>query len=436
VRDSFAEPQAAHDVIVVGAGLAGLFAGWLAARRGARVLVLARGQGNLALGAGTVDVWARTAAGEPAEDPLAELARLGDAAAGDAPHPLHLAGVPALRAAGKSLHTLFAAAGYPLLGSLEHNHFLPTALGAVRPTCLAPEAFVEGELRQAGEIVLADLPGFRDFYPAYAAANLAAAGTTARPLPLPLPRAPARRDLYATDLARLIDTAAYRGALAEAWRPALTGVRRLGLPAILGLDAPAAAWRDLSERLDVLLFEIPILPPSVPGLRLYNILRQAVEAAGGRVTVGPSVCGWLPSTSMSGAPVLGVVAETAGGPRFYAASAVVLATGGFRHGGLVAPGPGQAIEPVFDLPVRTTAEWFKPVYWRSHPYSRFGVVVNSDMQPVDAAGEPLFPNLWVVGGLLAGADRIGEGCREGVDLASAWRAVSGLNLPRLSALPA
>ena len=101
----------------------------------------------------------------------------------------------------------------------------------------------------------------------------------------------------------------------------------------------------------------------------------------------------------------------------------------------MAPSAGHAIETVFDLPVSTAAEWFEPVYSRSQPYTHFGVVVNDAMQPVDAAGEPLYPNLWAVGGLLAGADRIGEGCREGVDLATAWRAVSRLTLPKLSPLP-
>jgi glycerol-3-phosphate dehydrogenase subunit B len=437
VRASHAEPQAAYDVIVVGAGLAGLFAGWLAARRGARVLVLARGQGNLQLGAGTIDIWARNAEGEPVPDPLAELARLADSPLTGTvhtgtPHPLLLAGLPALRAALDALQSLFTSANYPLAGQLDHNHFLPTALGAVRPTCLVPESFMAGELRQPAEIVLADLPGFRDFYAAYAAANLRAASYAARSLPLTLPRAPARRDLYASDLARLIDTDGYRASLADAWRPSLAGVSRLGLPAILGLAAPADAWRDLSDRLGVELFEIPILPPSAPGMRLYNVLRDAVEAAGGRVTIGPAVRGWLPGAATTGAAVIGVVADTAGGPRHYSAKAVILATGGFRHGGLVAPGPNHAVETVFDLPVLTGAEWFEPVYWRSHPYTRFGVVVNDNMQPVDAAGLPLYPNLWAAGGLLAGADRIGEGCREGLDMATAWRAVSQLTLSGLS----
>ena len=139
----------------------------------------------------------------------------------------------------ESLQSLFAAANYPLVGTVDHNHFLPTALGAVRPTCLAPESFVAGELRYPDEVVLADLPGFRDFYAAFAAANMSAAGKTARSLPLPLPRAPARRDLYATDLARLIDTIAYRGGLGRclaagagrrkpAWAACYSGPGRAG----------------------------------------------------------------------------------------------------------------------------------------------------------------------------------------------------------------
>src|SRR6185503_2401579 len=126
VRDSFAEPQAVYDVNVVGAGLAGLYAGWLAARRGARVLVLARGQGNLQLGAGTINIWARGAQGEPAADPIAEVASLVDSGKNGAPHPLHVAGLAVLRAAVDSLQRLFVAANYPLVGVLDHNHFLPT----------------------------------------------------------------------------------------------------------------------------------------------------------------------------------------------------------------------------------------------------------------------------------------------------------------------
>ncbi len=411
-----------YEVVVVGAGLAGMFAGTLAARAGARTLVVARGHGGLHVGTGCVDVWGYSAA-EPAgrrmvNDPGAALGALPDGG-----HPLALAGTEAVEAGLGALQAMASEAGYPLRGDLRRNHWLPTALGAGRPTCLAPDSFVAGDLWQSDEIVLGDVAGFRDFQAHLAAANLRRSGWAARALPLELPRVPVRREVFATDLARLMDQPAYRDEVALSWRPKLAGVSRLGLPAILGLKAPREAWRDLSDKLGVALFEIPILPPSVPGMRLFDVLRAALERAGGRLIIGPGVRGWVESGRARG-----VVLETAGGERHCEAQHLLLATGGFRHGGLEAARPGQARESVFDLPVATGPEWFGPLYWDDHPYARFGVRVNPAMQPVDDGGSVLFDNVYAVGGVVAGADRSAEGCREGMDIGMGWKAVEHLGL--------
>jgi glycerol-3-phosphate dehydrogenase subunit B len=448
--------QASYDIIVVGAGLAGMFAGALAARRGARTLVVARGVGGTHTGPGTIDVWGYDGARRLAENPEAELPppwpRLravrrkaqheqgrDTPPLGEYPHPLALAGLPALREALAEFQNICEAAGYPLAGACDRNYFLPTALGAIRPTCLAPESFVAGDVRRPGDLALARLPGFRDFFADLAAANLRAAGCPACAVTLDLPHAPTRRDSFATDLARLFDDGNYRAEVANRWRDSLKGVARLGLPAILGLENAAAAHRDLRDKLGVELFEIPILPPSVPGMRLFNVLRDAILEAGGRVTIGPRVTGWVESSggdSRRGRAALarratGVIAETAGGPRKYAAHSVILATGGFRHGGLDAPVKGQVKESVFDLPVVTGDQWFTPLYWDAHPYARFGVRVKAEgMLPVDANEKVIYPNLFAVGGLLVGADRTSEGSREGIDLATAWKAVEQIPNPK------
>jgi anaerobic glycerol-3-phosphate dehydrogenase len=57
------------------------------------------------------------------------------------------------------------------------------------------------------------------------------------------------------------------------------------------------------------------------------------------------------------------------------------------------------------------------------------VRVNENMQAVDAKGKVICPNLFAIGGLLAGADRNGEGSREGIDLATAWKAVEQIQIP-------
>jgi glycerol-3-phosphate dehydrogenase subunit B len=423
--DQPAQVQARYDLVVVGAGLAGLFAGVLAARRDLRTLVIARGNGGTHVGPGTIDVWGYQAGTRAAlaDSPMAELARLDNPR-----HPLNLAGRPALEAALAEFRTICAESGYALSGSLDHNFHTPTAVGAVRPSCLVPESFAAGDVRAAGELTLADIPGFRDFYAGLAAANLRAADFHARALNLPLPRLPARRETFATDLARLFDQPAYRAEVAERWRPALTGVTRLGLPAVLGLRPPAAAWRDLSERLGVALFEIPIMPPSVPGMRLFEILLTALQSAGGRLILGPPVRGWVGEPGRAA----GVVVEL-NRPRAYAARHVLLATGGLRHGGLHAPGPGQIYEGVFGLPVEAAPEWFSAFYWDPHPYACFGLRVDEQFRPLGPDGQPVYTNVSAVGGLLVGADRDAEGSREGIDLATAYQAVN--HLARLGATP-
>jgi glycerol-3-phosphate dehydrogenase subunit B len=242
---------------------------------------------------------------------------------------------------------------------------------------------------------------------------------------LPLLDAPIHRDAYSTDLARLFDDASWRGEIARAWKPRTLGVARLGVPAVIGLDHAADALADLEKRIGVRLFEIPTLPPSVPGLRLERALRRAAVEAGVWLIEGSHAIGRVDGRS-GGRRVAGVVVQTAGGPRAIDAGAVLLGTGGMLHGGLVARQDGRVQESVFDLPVvseKDRTAWAGPSPLTSQPYASFGLAVARDMRPTGPDGVPIFKNLFAAGGVLAGADRTAEGSRQGIDLATAYRAV-------------
>jgi glycerol-3-phosphate dehydrogenase subunit B len=401
------------EIVIVGAGLTGLLAAILAADRGAKVTLVARGRGGLTLSHGCVDVWARST-------PSRALSRLRRK------HPYQLAGTQSLRAGLEFLQDLSHQADLPYIGNISRNQRLPTALGAIHTTALAPSSLALGDLRDNTPILIAGVDVFRDFYPELVAGNLRKAGISIDDaIHLPLPLSTARRDRYAIDLARSFDDPHFRDEVARLWKPRLSGIKRLGIPAILGFNNPQLAHEELQERLGITLFEIPTLPPSLPGLRLERLLHRKAIQMGVFVIEGSKALGRVDGSTAS-ARVSGVILQTAGGSRTLTADVVLLATGGVMHGGLVFQQNGRVRESVLDLPVicdEGRNKWTESSPLETQPYASYGLRVNEQLQPLGADGLPIYTNLFCAGGLIAGADRSSEGSRQGIDIATAYRAI-------------
>jgi glycerol-3-phosphate dehydrogenase subunit B len=401
------------EIVIVGAGLTGLFSSILAADRGAKVTLVARGRGGLTLSHGCVDVWARST-------PSRALSRLRRS------HPYQLAGTRSLQAGLEFLQDLCDQADLPYTGTISRNLRLPTALGTIHTTALAPNSLALGNLTDDTSILIAGVDGFRDFYPELVAANLHKAGiSTDDAIYLPLPLSTARRDRYAMDLARSFDDPQFRDEVARIWKPRISGIKRLGIPAILGFNKSQLAHEELQEKLGITLFEIPTLAPSLPGLRLERLLRRKAMEMGVFVIEGSKALGRVDGSTAS-ARVSGVVLHTAGGSRTLPADIVLLATGGVLHGGLVFQQNGQVRESVLDLPViyeEGRKHWTSSSPLETQPYASYGLRVNEQLHPLGADGLPIYKNLFAVGGLIAAADRSSEGSRQGIDIATAYRAV-------------
>jgi glycerol-3-phosphate dehydrogenase subunit B len=403
------------DLLIIGAGLAGLTAAISAAQAGQKVEVVAKGLGALHWSAGTLDVLGYYPdAKSRVERPLESVRQLTTA---QALHPYAFCNVAEeLKRFAALTHEL----GLPYLGTDKgENMWLPSPVGAARPTFLAPQAQLAGDLSRAEPMLIVGLRGMRDFFPELIAENLSKQGQRARAAFLPLDLVTARHDINTVQIAAALDDPARRSALAVELKKLVQPGERIGLPAVLGLDAHVEVMRDVEAQSGAYIFEIPTLPPSVPGIRLNSALRKHLQKLGVRVDVNMPV----ERFHSKGRRVEWIETEASARPLRHHAAKFLLATGGMLGGGIDSDHSGKVWETVFGLPLTAPSErvdWFRPRFLDSagHPIFHAGVSVNSEFQPVDEKGACVFENVWAAGGVLAHADPILERSLEGIAIAT------------------
>jgi len=240
------KPSRHFDVVVIGAGVAGLTAATRLAQSGARVCVLSKGVGSTHLAPGLVDVLGYDP--ERVSSPAEALPSFVDAHPG---HPYAAIGLDGITAALEWFGGIVEAGPHPsyrYVGDLGHNHVLPTALGAKRPSALVPETFAQGELvarrgASSGPICVVGIRVLRDFHASLCAANLQRDGVAARGVQLELDVW--RAEANSLGLARSMDDHRFRASFAAQVLPLLHADELVGVPAILGLRDPHKAWSEL-----------------------------------------------------------------------------------------------------------------------------------------------------------------------------------------------
>lgn len=407
------------DLLIIGAGLAGLTAALRAAEAGLRVKVIAKGMGSLYWTAGTIDVLGYVGGETHAVDDPWQC--IGDL---DERHPYRIVGADATKQAIDWFCRNMNALGLDYGGSDAGNLHTPSPAGAWRPTYRAPAGQRAGDANDRRPMVIVGFQGMRDFYPHLIARNLSAQGQPARAAMLPWSVLSEQRDRNNPQLAEAVDDPRTQQRLLDALKLVVKPGERIALPAILGQHRHAQVLATLRQELNADIFEIPTLPPSVPGIRLATALRHEVERHGVRVEIGMEAIGFHAEDGM----IQYVETETSARPLKHRARAFLLATGGVLGGGFDSNHEGRFWETVFGLPLtvpQDRKQWFRPLFLDEggQPAFRGGVAVNDALQPVDATGTPVYTNLWAAGGLLAHMDSILERSLEGVAIASAVAAV-------------
>ncbi|MBQ9405910.1 MAG: anaerobic glycerol-3-phosphate dehydrogenase subunit B [Desulfovibrio sp.] len=409
------------DVLVVGAGMAGLMAALAAAQQGCRVKLLAAGMGALAISGGTVDLLGYVD-GASVDAPWQALPRL------PAKHPYRLLGENNVRTALTFLRKTLAEHGWPMTTAVaqgqECNTYVPTIMGTLRPTWLLPPGMDAQALQNARRVLVLSVEGLRDCRPSLIISQLKRyKDWNQRQYDhalLPSPFGATHRSISALDLARLADRPQTRTWLLDGLEKYAGAYDLLLIPPLCGSRADADFLQTVQRKVGCPLVEMCSIPPGVGGLRLRDALLRALKkldfsalenATAVRAEVADDCCAALEVSA-------------AGQKRQHKARAFILATGGILGGGLTLE-PGKARESVFgmDIPVpQDVALWSEGEIFGKHLFGQLGVSVDSHMRPVDDSGKARWQNVFFAGRSLGGYDYAAEKSGLGVAAATGWQA--------------
>jgi glycerol-3-phosphate dehydrogenase subunit B len=249
------------DLIIIGMGLSGLMAAKRAVESGLKVLILGKGMGSLCLFSNTIDVLGSLAPTMKMEEGLSRWIE------NHPQHPYSFVGLGTIKEALSSLADLFPPP-YSFQSQDDINSMVLTGAGTFRPTYLIPSTMaVRGPLGP-GETLIVGFRGFKDFYARYVASGLRGRGVS-----LELVES-LQKEVTASGLARLMERPSVREHLGREIKAQKRGDTRVGLPAILGLRDPMEIKRDLEKIIEAEVFEIPTLPPSIPGKRVFTRFKE------------------------------------------------------------------------------------------------------------------------------------------------------------------
>lgn len=406
------------DVCVIGGGLAGMTAALRAAREGARVRLLSHKKSTLRHASGLVDILGY-ADGELVAEPFDALDSLPET------HPYRRVGSDTVR---EGLSLFDDVTGDAYRGDhTDANALVATHGGTVKPTARYPTRVAPGLASRDRKTLLVGFDSLTAFDAPLAADHLDAAGVPGptRGVTVEFP-GDFRADSRVTRFARALDddetvetptgSTPARRALARAVESHLGDAERVGFPAVLGEDEPETIREALESHLDVDVFEVPMGPPSLLGLRLETLFERALEEAGVRRTTGNPVVEF----DASDGRIKSVSTDRNGRRTPFHANEFVLATGGLVGKGIDSDRK-EVVEPVFDCHVShpdDRYEWFADEAFGDHPFARFGVDIDDDLRPLDGDGTVEYDNLRAAGGVLGGADFAAEKSGSGISLAT------------------
>ncbi|MDO9514592.1 MAG: anaerobic glycerol-3-phosphate dehydrogenase subunit B [Syntrophales bacterium] len=383
--------NAIYDVVIIGGGMSGMMAAAALAKNGRKVAVISKGDPVCCFSTGCIDLLA------DGDDPLKGIASLPDN------HPYHLVGEDAIAHSLDLFQGIMSEGGMPYVGDVHANRRVLTSLGRCKSTCLVPETMEFSDFDSDEYIHVISFYKMKDFYPQYITSRYTNAGYSVF-------------DPGVITTAGIAEKFENRPFL-EAFISWVQGLDipegRIAMPAVLGRNLVGDVYHQISAGCGRKIFEIPTLPPSMPGLRLFGGLKKALLQKGVNLYWGKGIY----SVEKLGNRIEAVTLASSGRATRVEGRAFILATGSFVSGGLQAS-MDTVTETVFDLPAYLPGAretWFNDDFFAAgHEIEKAGIRVDSSFRPVDTEIE----NLYVCGSILAFSEVMKYRCGHGMAIAT------------------
>ena len=409
------------DVLVIGAGLTGMIAAARASCLGLNTIQTGNSSA-LFFASGLLDLLGvyPMDSGKIIKDPYSGIKKLQS----DQPeHPYSKISQKQIRDSIQFLTNFLNSAGLNYHLSGPGNKQILTSVVTFKPTYAVPETFSNGcDLqRQEKNLLIVDFKGLRGFSAKQAASGLQKRKGKTYTLSIDLPGN--KNGLNPVHLAKSFESKEFIQELSDKILHFSSKTQIVGLPALCGIHNSFDIVKTLEKKIGMAVFEIPGMPPSIPGLRLKNAFEKKLSNLNATFLSNAKVA----FQSMKGDHfILQAVNDNL--KTRIKARCVILASGRFPGGGLFAK-RNMVLETVFNLSVfqpDTRSQWHQLDFFDSkgHGINQSGLETDDTFRPLDKKGKPVFENLYAAGSILAHNDwaRLKSGA--GVSCVSAYTAVN------------
>ncbi len=412
------------DVCVIGSGLAGMAAALFAAARGLSVVQMGH-TGEIVFASGLLDLLGVYPVTEKQHqsDPWAAI----DALVRDNPdHPYALLKKEDIKAAFDEILSFLEETGLTYHRNMDQNSGVLTSLGTIKSTYAVPHTMWKGVrvLNEKPACMIVDIRGLKGFSARQIVAALHAGWPNLRSARISFPDSDHLNEVYTEHMANALLLPHNREKLARVIQPLVKESSIVGLPAILGLYRTHEVISHLEELIGAPIFEIPTIPPSVPGLRLKEAFERGLRLKGVQyfsltraLKVRQKADGHF--EIQIGRDDVEHIVDSRG---------VILASGRFIGGGLHADRT-RIRETIFDLPVYQPdrrRDWHRRDFLdsRGHLINQTGLEIDDTFRPLDDSGGAAFETLFAAGSILAHNDWKRLKCGAGLAIATAYGAVN------------